>query len=268
MKKIDELYNFWNVDSCGERHAIGDTELEKVQAQHKKRYELEPYIDDFACFKNFQNLDVLEIGVGYGADHKKIADNHPKSLCGVDLTDRAINNTRACCKIFGLDSQLKVDNAENLSFENNSFDAIYSWGVLHHSPSTSKCFDEVYRVLRPGGFAKIMIYHKHAPVGWMLWTRYALLKPFMGLNEIYSQYLESPGTKAFTVKEAKHLAKKFTNFDVNIVLSSGDLLLGDSGNRHKGYLLNIARIIYPRFLIRWLAKIFPIGLFMLITIRK
>ena len=81
----------------------------------------------------------------------------------------------------GLSSKLNIGNAEILSFEDESFDFVYSWGVLHHSPNTRKCFDEIYRVLRPGGKAKIMIYHKYSCVGLMLWLRYGLfsLKPFI-----------------------------------------------------------------------------------------
>ena len=56
-----------------------------------------------------------------------------------------------------------------------------------------------------------MIYHKNAPTGWMLWMKYALLKgrPLKKMSEIYSEYLESPGTKAYTVNEAKKLTRSF-----------------------------------------------------------
>jgi len=270
MKKLKEVHDFWNSESCGERHSDGITESERFQSEEELRYKLEPYIIDFACFKDFYCLDVLEIGVGFGADHSMIARSKPNSLVGVDLTERAIENTKERLRVFGLKSDLKVDNAESLSFEDNSFDAVYSWGVLHHSPNTEKCFEEVFRVLKPGGFAKIMIYHKHAPVGWMLWIRYGLLKlrPFVGMKEIYSLYLESPGTKAYSLKEARHLCKSFSQFKVNVELSTGDMLEADAGARHKGPLLSLARLIYPRFLIRLLSRFFPIGLFMLITLKK
>ncbi|MDA9321720.1 class I SAM-dependent methyltransferase [Gammaproteobacteria bacterium] len=270
MTKINEVHDFWNSESCGERHAEGNSEIERYNSQEQTRYKLEPYILNFACFNDFQNLDVLEIGVGFGADHSRIAQSGPKSLVGVDLTQRAIDNTKVRFELLGLKSNLKTDNAENLSFEDSSFDAVYSWGVLHHSPNTEKCFEEVYRVLRPGGFAKIMVYNKHAPTGWMLWLRYGLLKlrPFIGLQKIYSSYLESPGTKAYSIGEARLLAKSFPHFDVSIELCTGDLLEADAGARHKGILLSVARVIYPRFLIRLLSRFFPIGLFMLITVRK
>ena len=270
MTELREVHEFWDAESCGERHGEGDAQIERFQSQEELRYKLEPFIIDFACFDDFHRLDVLEIGVGFGADHSRIARSEPNALAGVGLTQRAIDNTRARFEVLGLKSDLKIDNAESLSFEDKSFDAVYSWGVLHHSPNTEKCFEEVFRVLKPGGFAKIMIYHKHAPVGWILWLRYGLLKlnPFIGLKKIYSSYLESPGTKAYSVEEARHLARSFSHFEVSVELSTGDLLEADAGARHKGPLLSLARLMYPRFIISWLSRFIPIGLFMLITIKK
>lgn len=114
-----------------------------------------------------RGLDVLEIGVGFDSDHSQITEQKPKTLTGIDLTERAIENTKTSFKVLGLKSLLHTDNADALSFDSNSFDAVYSWGVLHHSPNTEKCFEEVWRVLRPNGFKK-MIYHKNARTGWML----------------------------------------------------------------------------------------------------
>lgn len=270
MTDSEEVYNFWEAESCGERHAVGHSSMERFQAEDALRYKLEPFILEFASFNDFKGLDVLEIGVGFGADHVRIARSRPRLLVGVDLTERAIQHTTDRLKLYELESHLKVDNAESLSFEDETFDAVYSWGVLHHSRNTQQCFQEVYRVLKPDGFAKVMIYHKHAPVGWMLWLRYGLLRlrPFVGLKELYSKYLESPGTKAYSVGEARRLCGRFSHFDVSLVLSSADLLEVDAGARHEGLLLNVARVLCPRPLIRLLSRIVPIGLFMLITVKK
>jgi len=102
----------------------------------------------------------------------------------------------------------------------------------------------------------------------MLWLRYAFLKfrPFTTLNTIYSKYLESPGTKAYSVKEAEEMFHKFSEVKIDTVLTHGDLLTSKAGQRHEGLLLDIARKIYPRFLIR---KFFPKnGLFMLVELVK
>ena len=268
--ELNDVFEFWNSESCGERYAVGDNDSEKFISETSTRYELEPYIKSFVEFEKFRDLDVLEIGVGFGADHSQIAQQNPKSLTGIDLTERAIDNTRTRFKTLGLDSLLQTDNAEALSFQSNSFDAVYSWGVLHHSPNTEKCFEELFRVLKPNGFAKIMIYHRNAPIGWMLWLRYALFKgrPFRDLNAIYSEYLESPGTKAYSISEAEKLTKLFRKSTMKVQLSFGDLLEGDVGVRHKGILLTVAKAVYPRSLIKLLAKLFPFGLYLLITVQK
>lgn len=267
MYSIDQVHDFWNENSCGEIYAKGRDQAEKYATETKTRYLLEPYIKDFAEFESYEGLNVLEIGVGMGSDHSQIAYSNPKSLIGIDLTERAVNHTKARLSSLGLKANLKVDNAENLSFKDNQFDAVYSWGVLHHSINTKKCFEEIHRVLKPGGSAKIMIYHKYSPTGLMLWLRHGLYK-FDSLESIYSKYLESPGTKAFTLKETKELTKKFENVNLKVQICFGDLLEGESGQRHKGPLLSFAKLAYPRALVKWLATLIPFGLFLLIDVKK
>ena len=168
----------------------------------------------------------------------------------------------------GLNSELHIADAENLPFEDNSFNAVYSWGVLHHSPDTQKVVNEVYRVLKPGGMAKIMVYNKYSLIGYMLWVRHALLKfnPFKSLNIIYSDHLESPGTKAYSYDEAKSLFSKFDIDSIDSPLTSADLLNSEVGQKHRGGYLSIAKKIWPR----WFFKAFmqKNGLFLFVTLTK
>ena len=113
-----------------------------------------------------------------------------------------------------------------------------------------------------------MIYHKYSMVGLMLWVRYALLglRPWLTLSEIYASYLESPSTKAYSVAEARQLFSAFNEVRIKTVLSHGDLLESNAGQRHRGGLLTLARKIWPRWLIR---RLLPnAGIFMLIEARK
>ena len=195
--------------------------------------------------------DVLEVGVGLGADHQRFAAVGA-CLTGVDLTERAVAHTGQRLAASGLSSHLQPADAENLPFANDSFDIVYSWGVLHHSPNTPKAIDEVWRVLRPGGSARVMVYHTHSMVGYMLWIRYALLagRPGRSLADIYAQHLESPGTKAYTVAQAHKLFARFSKVEIETVLTHGDLLASAAGQRHRGLLLTIAKAVWPRWLIR------------------
>ena len=268
---LDDVRNFWDKASCGEIYAEGQDGLkQQYAAQAKARYTLEPYLAEFAQFPTAKGKDVLEIGVGMGADHQQLALAEPKSLHGIDLTPRAIEHTTARFSILGLKSTLSVGNAEKLDFKDQSFDLVYSWGVIHHSPDTQAACDEIFRVLRKGGTAKIMVYHRYSIVGLLLWIRYGLLKgkPFRSLSYIYHHYLESPGTKAYTVAEAKHMLAKFEAVEVKAILCLGDLLDGEVGQRHQSTILNVLKKIWPRSLIKAVSAPFNFGLFLLITARK
>ncbi len=260
--------SFWDEKSCGEVYATGESLAEYYESQSRLRYDLEPYIRDFARFSEGKGKHILEIGVGMGADHLEWAKSQPLSLTGIDLTPRAIEHTQKRFSIYRLNSNIRVDDAEQLSFDDNSFDLVYSWGVLHHSPNTPKAVEEVFRVLRPGGVARIMIYNKYSLAGLMLWLRYGLLigKPFRSLKDIYANHLESPGTKAYTVAEAERMFKEFSRVTIRIQLSFGDLLEGSVGQRHQGFCLSVAKKMWPRFFLKKFFKKY--GLFMLIEATK
>jgi SAM-dependent methyltransferase len=259
--------NFWEQASCGEALYLSRANRTAYEQQARTRYELEPFILDFARFSNYRGKEVLEIGVGLGADHQRFAEAGA-SLTGLDLTTRAVGHTCDRFDAFGLRSDLLVSDAEKLPFPDDTFDLVYSWGVLHHSPHTERAVAEVLRVLKPGGEAKIMIYHKYSIVGFMLWVRYALLrfKPFLSLDVVYGRYLESPGTKAYTVDDARKLFRSFSVCRIKTVLTHGDLLTSAAGQRHQGWLLAIARMLWPRRIIETFIP--NNGLFMLITAVK
>ena len=168
----------------------------------------------------------------------------------------------------GFKADVRVADAERLPFADNSFDIAYSWGVLHHSPDTARAVSEVRRVLRPGGRALVMIYHRASLVGVMLWLRYGLFRgrPLKSLQSIYSQYLESPGTKAYSIGEARTLFNGFSRITTSIQLSPGDALEGASGQRHQGIAIELARRIWPRSLIK--RNLRRYGLFLLVDAVK
>jgi ubiquinone/menaquinone biosynthesis C-methylase UbiE len=250
---------FWDEASCGEALYLAGQTADDYARQARVRYQLEPYIKDFAQFTDTKDKHVLEIGVGLGADHEQFA-RAGAILSGIDLTDRAVANTQQRLNVFALKSNLRVGDAEALPFADASFDVVYSWGVIHHSPDTPTAAREILRVLAPGGRFAVMIYHRYSMVGYMLWLRYALLK--LHLDDIYSQYLESPGTKAYTVAEAKALFASAERVEARTVLTHGDLLEGQAGQRHTGWMLNIARRLWPRRLIKFLLPTH--GLFLLV----
>jgi len=263
----DEVREFWDAASCGEVYAEGVTIEQRFRNHADERYRLEPYIRSFARFEEGFGQDVLEIGVGMGADHLEWAKSGPRRLAGVDLTPRAVAWTSQRLVTYGFAPELSEGDAELLPFPDDSFDIVYSWGVLHHSPDTPQAFREAHRVLRPGGTLRAMIYHRPSVVGLMLWARYGLAtgRPARSLTDIYAHYLESPGTKGYTLAEARRLAAPFGACEIRRAVSFGDLLLGQVGLQHMGRGLAIATRFWPRSVVRRLPVL---GLLLLIEARK
>jgi ubiquinone/menaquinone biosynthesis C-methylase UbiE len=85
-------------------------------------------------------------------------------VTAVDLTEAAIDIARTFAGVRGVAIDFRTSNAERLDFDDGTFDAVYSFGVLHHTPDIEKAVDEVRRVLKPGGTAYIMLYHRHSLV--------------------------------------------------------------------------------------------------------
>lgn len=264
----EEIRRFWDEKSCGEVYAKGESLKEYYESQSRAIFELTPYLFNFSKFNQGYDKDVLEIGIGMGSDHVEWAKSDPKSLTGIDLTSRAIEHTKKRLEIYGFNSNLEIGDAENMPFKDESFDLVYSFGVLHHSPNTAIALDEVFRVLRSGGIARIMIYHTQSITGYMLWFRYGLLAgaPFRSLADIYSNHLESPGTKCFSLNETKSMFSKFHSVKITNQFSQGDLLIGAVGQRHRGVLLSLAKKFWPRWLIKILFK--NHGLYHLIEAKK
>jgi SAM-dependent methyltransferase len=262
-----QVYDFWNSAACGEHLYLSTPDRQGYLEQSRIRYRLEPFIEPFAGFESTRGLKVLEIGVGLGADHQRFAEAGAE-LYGIDLTPRAVEFVRQRLAVMGLSSHLQVGDAEDLQFPNDTFDLVYSWGVIHHSPDTARAAREILRVLKPGGIFRVMVYHRRSIVGLMLWTRYALLRGRLltPVDDIFARYLESPGTKAYSIDEARALFAAAGEVSARAVLTHGDLLSSEAGQRHRGALLDLARRIWPRALIR---KALPrCGLFLLIEGRK
>ncbi len=151
---------FWQEHPCGTKFsdaAMGTPEFfERVEAH---RYNKEWHIPEAANFAGTRGLRVLEIGCGLGTDGAQFA-RAGAVYTGVDLTEAAIELARTRFEVSGLKGDFQVADAENLDFADESFDLVYSHGVLHHTPDTARAVREIHRVLRPGGRAIVMLYHR------------------------------------------------------------------------------------------------------------
>lgn len=167
-------------------------------------------------FQQYQGKKVLEVGVGVGTDHLQLA-KAGTILTGIDITPKSVELTKKNLELHGYDSNLLVADAEKLPFEDNSFDVVYSFGVLLSTPNTQKAIEEAYRVLKPQGKAIISLYHKYS----LFWFNVIIFEMILRggflkksikqrLSEIeYGGKETKPLVKLFTRKQVKNLFKDF-----------------------------------------------------------
>jgi ubiquinone/menaquinone biosynthesis C-methylase UbiE len=159
MDNIRAVQAFWDANPCGSRlsnHSERRGYFAEIEA---KRYSHESHIPRIARFEEFEGKCVLEIGTGIGTDGLQFQTNGAQYI-GIDLT---LAGQKLAKEQFGLarcQSNLMVGNAEILPLPDNCFDHIYSFGVIHHSPSTEAIVDEMFRVLKPGGTFCVMVYNR------------------------------------------------------------------------------------------------------------
>ncbi|TLD41828.1 MAG: Methyltransferase domain [Candidatus Jettenia ecosi] len=143
----------------------------------RHRYCTHPWILENIKRFDLKGKKVLEIGFGMGTDHLSLA-KQGGIMHGVDLTPRNLEIIRKRFEIYGLKSELLVSDAENLPYDDNLFDVVYSFGVIHHSPDTQRVISEIHRVLKPGGKCWITVYHKNSIFFW--WSVFLIDWVFKG----------------------------------------------------------------------------------------
>lgn len=163
---IADVKNYWNNRPCNIKHS--DKEIgtkEYFDEVEKRKYFVEPHIPKFAEFEKWKGKKVLEIGCGIGTD----AINFVRAgaiYTGIELSKESLEITKSRFKVFNYNYEnnkiikLLEMNAENLDnyFDENVFDLVYSFGVIHHSVCPNTIFKQIYRVLKPDGEMRIMLY--------------------------------------------------------------------------------------------------------------
>jgi SAM-dependent methyltransferase len=104
---------------------------------------------------------VLEVGCGIGTDAIQFA-RAGADVTAIDLSEESLSIARCRFAIEGREARLILSDAEHLPFPDNSFDFAYSHGVLHHTPSPNIAVKEIFRVLRPGASALVMLYNRNS----------------------------------------------------------------------------------------------------------
>jgi ubiquinone/menaquinone biosynthesis C-methylase UbiE len=169
-------------------------------------------------FEELAKKDVLEIGTGMGT-HAQLLSPYCKSFTGIDLTEAASALTAERLRLFGLPGRALQMDAENMQFMSNSFDYIWSWGVIHHSADTRRILAEMRRVLRRGGKATVMVYHR----SWWAYYVSALLrgvlrgqlKMYKNLHRVAQAATDGAIARYYTANEWREISVEL--FDIESI---------------------------------------------------
>jgi ubiquinone/menaquinone biosynthesis C-methylase UbiE len=206
---VDQVRSFWESHVNNEyytREARGSAEyFDEIE---RRRYRCHYHLPEL--FRSLQGKGgkLLEIGCGIGVDSVQLA-NTGFEVTAVDLTEAAIDVARRFAEARGVSIDFRTANAERLDFPSGMFDAVYSFGVLHHTPDVERAVGEVRRVLKPGGTAYIMLYHHNSLVG--------------AVHRLFNLPYESPRhlkdhcpvVYTYTRRSVRGLFRKFSTIEVH-----------------------------------------------------
>jgi ubiquinone/menaquinone biosynthesis C-methylase UbiE len=112
-------------------------------------------------YSEYRNSDVLEIGCGMGTMIMNWAQQGAR-ITAVDLNPVSVLQCTRRLEMLGCRGTIAQADANSLPFADQSFDYVYSWGVLHHSPGLERSIREFFRVLRTNGGFGIMLYNRRS----------------------------------------------------------------------------------------------------------
>jgi ubiquinone/menaquinone biosynthesis C-methylase UbiE len=172
---------------------------QRIRDRHAYKYEL---LRDFS--NGCQGKKLLEVGCGLGVELAWLG-KFGFDVTGIDLAPAAVERAAGHLRRLNINGRTIVQNVEQMQFADESFDAIYSSGVLQHTPDIQRAIGEMIRVLRPGGKMLIILYHRHS---WF----YCLQR--LTHTNIEFDDRDAPIINAYTRNEVKLLFSKLRNIMV------------------------------------------------------
>lgn len=207
---IEDVRNYWNThlnltQFLTDRDVSeGSREFYEQLERSLKRYAYkDTLLADFA--RGWEGRELLEVGCGLGLELVQLARLGFR-VTGIDLAPKCVqlcNQNMAGLEIPG---RALVENAEAMSFPSERFDAVYSCGVLQHTPNIDAAIGDIWRVLKPGGKILIVLYHRHS---WF----YALHR-LSGVSVEFASD-DAPIVNAYTRGELRDLFARFRDIQID-----------------------------------------------------
>jgi glycosyltransferase involved in cell wall biosynthesis/ubiquinone/menaquinone biosynthesis C-methylase UbiE len=206
-----QVQNQWNNNPVGSetaRSAQPHTLEWFLEVERYRYVDYAPWMPRVMEFAAHAGDQLLEVGGGMGTDLAQFA-RHGAIVTDVDLSGGHLQIAQENFRLRGLTGRFVHHDAETLPFDDDTFDIVYSNGVLHHTPNTKRAVGEIFRVLKPGGRAIVMVYAESSLQYWRNLVWHYGMKGGGGLAnrsmaDIMSRTVERTGN------EARPLVKVYT----------------------------------------------------------
>jgi SAM-dependent methyltransferase len=156
----ERVRTYWNNHPCDSELSGRDRlSREYFLDIERQRYALQPHILDIMSNIDWRGKRVLEIGTGVGTDARTII-GQGEIYTGINVDRGSTEATAQALHAFSLPGVALECDATSLDFPDDTFDVVYSFGVLHHIPNVEQAVREIGRVLKPGGELLVMLYNR------------------------------------------------------------------------------------------------------------
>jgi len=144
-----------------------------------------------------KSTTVVDLGTGSGRLLPGLRGLAPKVI-GVDASSAMLSEARRRTRDAGLDDvDLRLGDLAHLPLQDHEADAVVANMVLHHLPEPARAFQEIRRVLRPGGTLLIGDFLPHDQE----WMRETLADQWLGLSpDDVSHWLDDNGFESIEVR--------------------------------------------------------------------
>jgi len=215
-----EVRDFWEENPLSAAAIPFEPGTPEFFAEHTRLRELETTGETKLWAYNLEEAagkQVLDVGCGNGYVTCQFA-GAGANVVAVDLTEKAVELTRARLTQLGLTAEVKQADAEALPFKDETFDTVVSFGVIHHTPDTEKAVEELHRVLKPGGQLQLMLYHRNSFAYRALFPAKRVLQRGSRGKTASDQVNAVDGStnplgKVYSKSEVRSLLHSFTNID-------------------------------------------------------
>lgn len=169
---LEDIRRFWNENPLYSGESRTDLGTKDFFEEHQAMtlHEFSGEIPLIYLRSVRADSQVLDIGCGIGFWVDQFYRRGAR-VVACDLAESAVELTRRRCRLFGLQADVQMGNAEELPYPDESFDHVNCQGVIHHTPNTMRCIQEMYRVLKPNGTACFSVYYNTLYLRSPVWYR-------------------------------------------------------------------------------------------------